>query len=505
MNVKSVLRAVALTVIGLFFLFPLFWVLLMSFMTNADILRMPPSPFFTPTLHNYTALVSGELVTNVGTQKVAYMLNLFNSTVLSAGSVILSLILGVPAAYAFARYKFRLGEDMAFTLLSFRFAPPLLVLLPLLLYFQSMGLYDTYFGLIWVYQLITLPLVLWIVRGYFEDVSEDIELAYRLDGHSWLQHLLPHLHPAGSAGHRRGGPAELHLRLEQLHLRADPRLVGGPAGDGGGVRLRHRLRHRVRPGRRGAGVFHRADAGAGDLHPALSRRGPQPRRHQGLKERAMAFLEITGLSKSFKDHKVIRDLSIEVEKGEFLVVFGPSGCGKTVFLRLIAGMTPRGRRRHRHRRPVGRRRESRGPRHRHGVPELRPLPAHDGLRQHRQPAAVASTCGGGSQRAGERDGPHVADRPCADHLPKALSQGQKQRTALARSLVGRPSVVLLDDPLRNVDAKIRYEMRFELPRVLRRYEFDRHLRDAGLQRGDGPRRPRRRAGGRRLRPGGGAA
>jgi multiple sugar transport system permease protein len=48
------------------------------------------------------------------------------------------------------------------------------------------GLYDTYIGLIWVYQLITLPLVLWIVRGYFEDVSEDIELAYRLDGHSWL-------------------------------------------------------------------------------------------------------------------------------------------------------------------------------------------------------------------------------------------------------------------------------------------------------------------------------
>ena len=53
--------------------------------------------------------------------------------------MLLSLLLGVPAAYAFARYKFRLGEDMAFTLLSFRFAPPLLVLLPLLLYFQSSG------------------------------------------------------------------------------------------------------------------------------------------------------------------------------------------------------------------------------------------------------------------------------------------------------------------------------------------------------------------------------
>ena len=117
---------------------------------------------------------------------VNYMQNLLNSVILSTCSVVVSLILGVPAAYAFARFKFRGGEDIAFTLLSFRFAPPLLVLLPLLNYFQMIGLYDTYFGLIWVYQLITLPLVLWIVRGYFEDVSEDIELAYRLDGHSWL-------------------------------------------------------------------------------------------------------------------------------------------------------------------------------------------------------------------------------------------------------------------------------------------------------------------------------
>src|SRR5664279_3591429 len=52
----------------------------------------------------------------------------------------------------------------------------------------------------------------------------------------------------------------------------------------------------------------------------------------------MAFLEITRLSKAFKDHKVIDNASIAIDKGEFLVVFGPSGCGKTVFLRLIAGM-----------------------------------------------------------------------------------------------------------------------------------------------------------------------
>jgi multiple sugar transport system permease protein len=180
-------RVTALIAVGLFFLFPFVWVLLMSFMTNQDILRSTPSLAFNPTLDNYSSLIKGELKTDVGTLTSDYINNLGNSMLLSSASVVLSLILGVPAAYAFARFRFKLGEDIAFTLLSFRFAPPILVLLPLQLYFQEMGLYDTYVGLIWVYQLITLPLILWIVRGYFEDISPDIEHAYRLDGHSWMK------------------------------------------------------------------------------------------------------------------------------------------------------------------------------------------------------------------------------------------------------------------------------------------------------------------------------
>jgi multiple sugar transport system permease protein len=182
-----VVRGVLLTIVGLFFLFPIVWVFLMSFQTNATILRIPPSLFFTPTLDNYVALISGRLETQAGTLQIAFMNNLMNSVILSVSSVALSLVLGIPAAYAFARFRFRLGENIAFTLLSFRFAPPLLVLLPLLLYFRTIGLDNTYIGLIWVYQLITLPLILWIVRGYFEDISEDIEHAYRVDGNGWFK------------------------------------------------------------------------------------------------------------------------------------------------------------------------------------------------------------------------------------------------------------------------------------------------------------------------------
>src|SRR3954469_3120593 len=175
----------ALLLVVLFFLFPIFWVLLMSLQTNEQILRIPPSLAFTPTLANYAALISGKLQTAAGTLEIAFMSNLENTIILSVASVALSLLLGVPAAYAFARFRFRLGEDIAFTLLSFRFAPALLVLLPLSLYFNQLVLTNSYIGLIWVYQLICLPLILWIVRGYFEDISPDIEHAYRIAGNSW--------------------------------------------------------------------------------------------------------------------------------------------------------------------------------------------------------------------------------------------------------------------------------------------------------------------------------
>ena len=86
---------------------------------------------------------------------------------------------------------------------------------------------------------------------------------------------------------------------------------------------------------------------------------------------------------------------------------------------------------------------------------------------------------------------------CSATRRASCRNGQKQRTALARALVRGPGVLLLDDPLRNVDAKLRYEMRLELPRAAAQLRLDRDLRDPGLQGGDGAGRPRRRAARRR--------
>jgi multiple sugar transport system permease protein len=180
-------KTVLLLIYALFALFPLVWMIIMSLKPDSEMFTT--TFIFSPTMDNYSAVFL----------RSDYSHFFFNNLIVSISAVLLSLIVGVPAAYALARFQFKLKEDIAFTILSFRFAPEILVILPLFLIYQKTGLYDTYFGLIWVYQLITLPLLIWILRGYFEDISPDIEAAAQLDGYSWwqvfLQVLLPLVKP----------------------------------------------------------------------------------------------------------------------------------------------------------------------------------------------------------------------------------------------------------------------------------------------------------------------
>jgi multiple sugar transport system permease protein len=170
-----VLRNFILGLYALFALFPLVWMVILSF--KPDEQMFTTTFIFTPTLENFRAVLG----------EAGFVRSLWNNLVVSGLAVALSLIVGVPAAYALGRYQFKGREDIAFTFLSFRFAPEILVIIPLYLIYQKLGLIDSVFGLIWVYQLISLPLLIWILRGFFEDISPDIEGAAQLDGYSWWQ------------------------------------------------------------------------------------------------------------------------------------------------------------------------------------------------------------------------------------------------------------------------------------------------------------------------------
>jgi multiple sugar transport system permease protein len=162
-----------------FSLFPILWMILLSLKSPAE--QTTTYFVFSPTLENY-----GTVLSQKGTDltSVNYPYALINSVLMSGGAVIVSLIIGIPAAYAAGRWKYRGSEDLMFQMLSFRFAPELMVIVPLFVIYNQIGLFDTYYGMIWVLQLVTMPLVVWILRSYFQDMPEELEQAALLDGYT---------------------------------------------------------------------------------------------------------------------------------------------------------------------------------------------------------------------------------------------------------------------------------------------------------------------------------
>jgi multiple sugar transport system permease protein len=175
-RMNDALALAALVVYTVFALFPLFWIFLTSLKTGRDIIASPPKFIFAPTLQNYADVLS----------RPDFLLPFRNSLIVTFGALTLSLILALPAAYALARMSFRFKEDLAFGFLSLRFAPELIVLLPLFVIYQAFGLYDTFIGLILVYQLITFPLMVWMMRSFLEDVPKELEEAVQIDGGTWF-------------------------------------------------------------------------------------------------------------------------------------------------------------------------------------------------------------------------------------------------------------------------------------------------------------------------------
>jgi multiple sugar transport system ATP-binding protein len=183
----------------------------------------------------------------------------------------------------------------------------------------------------------------------------------------------------------------------------------------------------------------------------------------------MSDLVIDGLAKSYGRSPVLDGIDLIVKSGETVVICGPSGGGKTVLLRLVSGVLEPDRG---DIRIGGRSVIALGPEQRDvGMAfqnfALYPhMTAFENIASPLRARRLApATVRGRVEEIAEllRIG-HVLG-----HMPRELSNGQKQRTSLARSLICGPGVLLLDDPLRNVDAKLRYEMRLELPRLLGKF------------------------------------
>lgn len=181
----------------------------------------------------------------------------------------------------------------------------------------------------------------------------------------------------------------------------------------------------------------------------------------------MAFLELNGLTKRFGSFAAVDDLTFTVERGSFVSLLGPSGCGKTTTLQMVAGFEA----------PTGGTIILDG-RDLAGIParerglgivfQTYALFAHMtveenvvfGLEMRKVPKSERKR-----RVAAALDLVHLSH--LGDRYPRAMSGGQRQRVALARALVIEPQLLLLDEPLSNLDAKLREEMQLELRRIQR--------------------------------------
>jgi len=187
---KVLTTAVAWT-IGILIFFPIFWTVLTSFKTEADAVAIPPILFnFHWTLENYAEVQS----------RSNYFLHFMNSVIMSGGSTLLGLIIGIPAAWAMAFSPTKRTKDILMWMLSTKMLPPVGVLVPIYLIFRNLGLLDSRIGLVVVLTLINLPIIVWMLYTYFKEIPGEILEAARMDGATLGKEILYVLTPMAIPG-----------------------------------------------------------------------------------------------------------------------------------------------------------------------------------------------------------------------------------------------------------------------------------------------------------------
>lgn len=170
-------------------MFPFAWLLTMSFKPRADIFAFPPKILFTPTIEHYVALWTDE-----------FRRSFLNSTIVSVGSTSISMLIGVPAAYALSRMTMRHERSLSLLVLASRMAPPIAFTIPYFLAYRYTGLIDTRSGLILIYLTFNLSLVIWLMRSFFDATPRSLEEAAWIDGASLWQTFMRIVLPLSGPG-----------------------------------------------------------------------------------------------------------------------------------------------------------------------------------------------------------------------------------------------------------------------------------------------------------------
>lgn len=173
----SGIEIVVLAIFAIVMLFPVLWMLETALKDTKDIYAVPAKVItgWTPTLDHIKDVFSADSPVFSGFK---------NSIIVAAASTIIATLLGVPSAWAYSRFSIPAKKDQLFFILSTRFMPPVVVVIPVFLMFRDLALLDTLQGLILVYAAFNLPFTIWMMKGFIDEVPAEYEEAAMLDGYS---------------------------------------------------------------------------------------------------------------------------------------------------------------------------------------------------------------------------------------------------------------------------------------------------------------------------------
>ncbi len=195
-DIWSLLRIVFLVLLTLFTVIPMLWMVLTSIKTQFAALQYPPEWIpHNVTLEQYTRLLSP--TSDVGPEFLGYM---FNSLVVSTASTILGVMVAVPAAYAFSRFRFAGRNALFYTVLLRNMFPAVVFLMPLFVMMRWLHLVNTQYSLIITYLTFGLPLSIWLLKGFYDNIPPQLEQAARIDGASRFQAFIRVVMPLSTPG-----------------------------------------------------------------------------------------------------------------------------------------------------------------------------------------------------------------------------------------------------------------------------------------------------------------
>jgi len=187
---KTRSRIAALVAYLVLLMMPIYWMLNMSLRDNNDIMSQLAFAPLHPTLHNYAVILTDP----------SWYLGYVNSFAYVSMNTVITLVVALPAAYAFSRYRFLGDKHLFFWLLTNRMAPAAVFLLPVFQLYSTLGLIDHYIAVALAHTLFNVPLAVWILEGFMSGVPREIDETALIDGYSLPRFFLTVFIPLIRAG-----------------------------------------------------------------------------------------------------------------------------------------------------------------------------------------------------------------------------------------------------------------------------------------------------------------